>query len=120
VRDDLVEDVVNPDAMDWTPTDPSIHHNTSTSKSRCTQNVTPEPECDGLWLRPQRFFPPEQPTGLETLFAQTKLSTDNDANGHTRRQRIWNWAWVYGMSLIPLAGVAFKAWENTNANKLTR
>ncbi|KAF9229116.1 hypothetical protein BS17DRAFT_798739 [Gyrodon lividus] len=50
------------DAMDWTPTDPS-----PIKPKKLTDDD------DGSWLRPQRFFPPERPTGLETLFANTKL-----------------------------------------------
>lgn len=33
---------------------------------------------DGNWLRPQRFFVPEEPTGLEGLFEQTISLSDDD------------------------------------------
>ena len=33
---------------------------------------------DGVWLRPQRFFAPEKPTGLEGLFAKTNLVEESD------------------------------------------
>ncbi|KAI0815070.1 Ima1 N-terminal domain-containing protein [Irpex lacteus] len=33
---------------------------------------------DGSWLRPQRFFVPEEPTGLEGLFEQTISLSDDD------------------------------------------
>lgn len=50
------------DMMDWTP---------DHSPAKLEQS-------SDSWLRPQRFFPPEKPTGLEDLFAQaTKLDSDN-------------------------------------------
>ena len=33
---------------------------------------------DGSWMRPQRFFVPEEPTGLEGLFEQTISLSDDD------------------------------------------
>lgn len=46
--------------MDWTPTNPS-----------------PDPsKDDGSWIRPQRFFAPEKPTGLEDLLQRTILTED--------------------------------------------
>ncbi|EIW86867.1 hypothetical protein CONPUDRAFT_161500 [Coniophora puteana RWD-64-598 SS2] len=53
------------DAMDWQPTDPR-------AQGTHAQRSNAEEE-QGSWLRPQRFFAPEQPTGLETLFASTRL-----------------------------------------------
>ncbi|KAF9244549.1 Ima1 N-terminal domain-containing protein [Melanogaster broomeanus] len=66
-----VDDSPNEDEMDWTPTNPSP--------------LKPKKlaDDDGSWLRPQRFFPPERPTGLETLFANTKL---DDAETKTPNQ----------------------------------
>ncbi|KAI6162079.1 Ima1 N-terminal domain-containing protein [Pisolithus thermaeus] len=58
-----VDNCPDEDAMDWTPTNPS-------PSKPGKKSVNDE---DGSWLRPQRFFPPEQPTGLEALFAGTKL-----------------------------------------------
>jgi hypothetical protein len=62
-----VDESPDEDAMDWTPTNPSPVK---------VKNVVDVNE--GAWLRPQRFFPPERPTGLESLFANTKLD-DGDA-----------------------------------------
>ncbi|KIJ21898.1 hypothetical protein PAXINDRAFT_105505 [Paxillus involutus ATCC 200175] len=62
-----VDGSLDEDAMDWTPTNPS-----PIKPKRLVDND------NGSWLRPQRFFPPERPTGLETLFANTKLE-DVDA-----------------------------------------
>lgn len=63
-------------------------------------------------MRPQRFFPPEQPTGLENLMARTGLR--DDLNSHQSRDaaHLWNWWWVYAISLMPLVGVAYKAWDH--------
>ncbi|KAG5647583.1 hypothetical protein DXG03_008936 [Asterophora parasitica] len=59
-------EVLDADAMDWTPT------GTFGSKGKATQ----EPD-DGSWLRPQRFFAPEKPTGLEGLFEQALMVVDD-------------------------------------------
>ncbi|KAG1715992.1 hypothetical protein ID866_1157 [Astraeus odoratus] len=73
------------DAMDWSPTEPS--------------QLKPRPgkgsvnDDDGSWLRPQKFFPPEQPTGLETLFASTKLDDgDNRLTGTARKGVLTRWS----------------------------
>jgi hypothetical protein len=44
--------------IDWSPIEPSGANDPS------------------QWLRPQRFFPPEQSTGLEGLFQRTRLAED--------------------------------------------
>ncbi|KAH0838179.1 hypothetical protein J3R83DRAFT_6430 [Lanmaoa asiatica] len=49
-----IDESPDEDAMDWTPTNPSPVK----VKKAVDDN-------DGAWLRPQRFFPPERPTGLE-------------------------------------------------------
>ncbi|KAF7339782.1 Ima1-N domain-containing protein [Mycena venus] len=75
---------------------------------------------DALWLRPQRFFAPEAPTGLEGLFERTKIVDDvtmGDATAASRpssapRPYKGNWWWVYASSLVILAGVAFKVWSS--------
>lgn len=109
------------DAMDWTPTVPSP------AKPR---KVLDDND-DGSWVRPQRFFPPERPTGLESLFASTKLD-DRDQKPssaahptHTRTTlRVfgvrWWWAGVT-LILIPLAGLGFNFWQGmpTTREKLT-
>lgn len=77
------DDFPDEDAMDWTPTNPS-------PSKPGKKSINDE---DGSWLRPQRFFPPEQPTGLETLFAGTKLEdTDNKpTNTSGANAGIWIW-----------------------------
>jgi len=64
------------DAMDWQPTDPRAQGNHA-------QHSNTEEE-QGSWLRPQRFFAPEQPTGLETLFASTRLDDSPGQNNAPR------------------------------------
>ncbi|KAJ6574951.1 Ima1 N-terminal domain-containing protein [Mycena capillaripes] len=90
--------------VDWTPTD---------SKGKAKESA------DALWLRPQRFFAPEAPTGLEGLFERTKLVDDvtmaDATSPSVSRQppRIsWNWWWVYASFLVPLVGLAFKVWQS--------
>jgi hypothetical protein len=89
------------DAMDWAPTHPA--------PARAAD--------DGSWLRPQRFFAPEQPTGLESLLARTGLSemAQPAAPAHGRKGAApapaqWRWGWVYAASLIPLLGIGMHAW----------
>ncbi|KAJ7275202.1 Ima1 N-terminal domain-containing protein [Mycena haematopus] len=76
---------------------------------------------DSLWLRPQRFFAPEAPTGLEGLFERTKIIDDitmNDATSAPHsgsRPASWNWWWVVAPSLAFLAGVASWVWSRRSA-----
>jgi hypothetical protein len=94
------------DAMDWAPTHPA-------------PAPVPRAVDDGSWLRPQRFFAPEQPTGLESLLARTGLSemAQPAAPAHGRKGAApapapaqWRWGWVYAASLIPLLGIGMHAW----------
>lgn len=94
-----VDESPDEDAMDWTPTNPSP------VKAKNAVDVN-----EGAWLRPQRFFPPERPTGLESLFANTKLD-DGDARSAkptTVRRGLWNataigwWIATITIVLIPL------------------
>ena len=99
VRDENAMDI------DWSATRPSPGRDRFTSHEKD----------DGSWLRPQRFFAPERPTGLEGLLEKTELvdeperRTFNPLTGVTAHK--WNWGWVYAGSLIPLIGVAYKAWR---------
>lgn len=68
--DDDDERSRDPDAMDWSPTrqDPLRRDDS------------------GFQLRPQRFYAPEEPTGLENLFERTiKLADSDEPSG--RRER---------------------------------
>ncbi|KAI0361496.1 hypothetical protein OH77DRAFT_1469186 [Trametes cingulata] len=82
---------------------------------------------DGSWLRPQRFFAPEEPTGLENLFARTiRLvdSSDHTADGGQsvaeRRARsqalarriIRMWPFALALCIVPLLAVgAYRYWD---------
>lgn len=71
--DDEPQKSKDPDAMDWTPIKPS---------SSQVPNGHAHQYDDGSWIRPQRFFAPEEPTGLENLFANTvKLADDAPGGG---------------------------------------
>lgn len=80
--DDDDDGIVNsrrrdPNAMDWSPTIPSPQKQRPNGQARTHD--------DGSWLRPQRFFAPEEPTGLESLFSTTiKLSDDDQAAADAR------------------------------------
>lgn len=102
-----VDDNPDEDAMDWTPTIPS--------PAKSKKNA----DDDGAWLRPQRFFPPERPTGLESLFANTKL---DDGEGPSvkpitsAQKGLWNAKLVgrlvvaVAVILIPLGSVVYHRW----------
>lgn len=65
----------DPNAMDWSPIAPSNTRQTRGRKKGMSAQYD-----DGSWLRPQRFFAPEEPTGLEGLFEKT--ITLQDERGH--------------------------------------
>lgn len=107
----------DPNAMDWTPT------NTPAKPRGKVKHAAQE---HSSWLlRPQKFFAPEEPTGLETLFARTiSLSDVTDEQSHggknismrsTRRgtrHSSWYWGALCVFGLVPLlVGVAYKVWE---------
>lgn len=104
------DDDRDPDAMDIDPASPM---------------KKPNRDDDGSWLRPQRFFAPEEPTGLENLFARTiRLVDTSDQSGpgtqysrrdlsrRTRRGFIRDWRMWLVMGLVPvLVGLGLKAWD---------
>jgi hypothetical protein len=107
-------DMMDADAMDWSPTEPPPGRRLPAGAHTTD---------DGTWMRPQRFFAPEQPTGLEGLLARTGLtdsmglsnansmSTSNMAHlGRSQATTQWNWKWVYIASLVPLLALAVYAW----------
>ena len=82
----------NSDEMDWTPTHPAPNKR--------------EAESDNNWLRPQRFFAPEKPTGLEGLFESARIQDEpmtfhgNDqrqisSRSHVLAGQVWKWGPVY-------------------------
>jgi hypothetical protein len=97
---------IDVDAMDWTPTDSEQH------KQEAAKQLD-----DGSWLRPQRFFAPEKPTGLEGLFERALLVTDTPSTAEDKQHRLYimnhvrDWWWVYALSFAPIAAITYKAWE---------
>jgi hypothetical protein len=91
------------DDMDWTPT-------TSGDASGKVDNDAP-------WLRPQRFFVPEKPTGLEGLLESTKIeeeSMDLDPrvtarqglrNFHAASSHLWKWGPLYILFIGVCTGI---------------
>jgi hypothetical protein len=100
-------DVPSPDKSRKGKTKQPAHATTTTSHD------------DGSWLRPQRFFAPERPTGLEGLFAKTQLLDESDhrsrsagGNGRDRRRaRMWMWGAVVSALVVLLAGVVYQVRE---------
>ncbi|PFH54814.1 hypothetical protein AMATHDRAFT_134874 [Amanita thiersii Skay4041] len=101
------------DEMDWVPTDPVALSAFQKGKQRATSD-------DESWIRPQKFFAPEQPTGLEGLFEKTRLVDDTPdsvssnqlSQVQTRLQlHLHSWWRIYFISFIPaLLGVVFRWW----------
>jgi len=113
---------VDDDAMDWSPTDLS-----SEFKHKLGQKSINDE--DSLWLRPQRFFPPEQPTGLEALFAGTKLDDGDGKAANSAKTSawiwkregatgvlytFWRWLGVTAVVLVPLCAIAYRGWTVWN------
>lgn len=77
-------------AMDWSPT------NGDSPQKRKRHDAASSRSEDSAWLRPQRFFAPEKPTGLESLFERTKLVDDDamrvDGEEH-RAMTVWKPKW---------------------------
>ncbi len=96
----------DPNAMDWEPISSYGKRNSPQTRSAN----------DGTWLRQQRFFPPEEPTGLENLLMHTRLVDDDDVKKQQQLRRKsaahvrWNWAWVYSLSIIPLLVLLSSLW----------
>lgn len=110
----------DPNAMDWTPTSSPAKRNKG--KHQNGSAAGNEGNSNSWLLRPQRFFAPEEPTGLETLFARTISLSDMDqphSNGAGKNTRgrfgtrqPWYWGVVIGVAVVPLlAAIAYKIWE---------
>ncbi|OBZ79704.1 hypothetical protein A0H81_00999 [Grifola frondosa] len=107
IEDD--DDIRDPDAMDWSPIKPPSPENARSTAMRE----------DESWLRPQRFFAPEEPTGLENLFARTIRLADTSEQGtqggrarsSSQRRFAWSWQWAVMLCIVPIVGVSYKAWE---------
>ena len=92
----------DPDAMDWIPTNPSPKERINPflrAGSAPVRSRDGEGEED-IVLRRQRFFPPEEPTGLEGLLGKTVLAEpppasssgsvgDTKGEGGWLRRRFW-------------------------------
>ncbi|KAK1228641.1 hypothetical protein PQX77_008235 [Marasmius sp. AFHP31] len=104
------------DQMDWTPTDEN-------SSQRGKQQLASGGDEPGFWLHPQRFFAPEQPTGLETLFEKTKLSDDVTMSDSTKAEgrrgkralsvwedHLFRWWWLYVGAGVAVLGVGLYSW----------
>ncbi|KAH9858081.1 Ima1 N-terminal domain-containing protein [Lenzites betulinus] len=114
--DEDEDDDRDPDAMDIDPSSPV--------KRRGADD-------DASWLRPQRFFAPEEPTGLENLFATTIRLVDSSdqnasANGgahpaqrargaagqRAARRLLRMWPVLLALCIVPLfAAAAYRFWD---------
>lgn len=105
----------DPDAMDWEPASPA-------KQAQAQAHARSTSTDDGSWLRRQRFFPPEEPTGLEGLLMRTRL-LDEDEAARTERAHAqlrgggagagavrWHWGWVYSASVVPVAVLLVGLW----------
>ena len=86
--------------MDWTP----IHPQGTSDRVQDREG----------WMRPQRFFPPEQPTGLEDLFEKARLDVEEHAENQDRRREqttekdeLYESAWFLGgiVVIVLVAGL---------------
>ena len=99
----------NSDEMDWTPT--------------TSGDASGKADYDASWLRPQRFFVPEKPTGLEGLLESAKIQEDPmDLDSRvTARQslrdfqvytnHLWNWGPFYILFIGVCTGIFILQWS---------
>ncbi|PPQ63003.1 hypothetical protein CVT24_006109 [Panaeolus cyanescens] len=103
------------DEMDWTPTNPG-GASYSTRRSHHNSDGDSSP-----LLRPQRFFAPEQPTGLEHLFESSARIQDENvsSSSHQRRFGTQTGKWGYSrwtllctaiIALLSIALLYFSKW----------
>ena len=116
--------------MDWEPLvgDKDTNQQRPLLHQRKPQTSTQKPKNDSdVWLRPQRFFPHEQPTGLENLLMRTRLIDDEFAPQHPnnveessaigfepQRSSVWSlqWTYIYILSVLPLLVIlAYLLWN---------
>ncbi|KAF5388560.1 hypothetical protein D9757_004594 [Collybiopsis confluens] len=119
------------DAMDWSPTNPNPDYSTAnmTGKQRASFE-----EANKSLLRPQKFFAPEKPTGLESLFEKTRLADDVSMNDGTvaSRTRVprsrWQalivhleeWCLIYFAISALLMGISLTMWiSHTSVQQAT-
>lgn len=111
------DDDSDSDAMDWSPTNTPAH-NKNKHKGKAKARAVE----DGTWLKPQRFFPPEEPTGLEHLFEKTITLADDDSpmKDGTRSRWCGGYAWVFvcaivSLVLVPLAAWGYVSWQRSRS-----
>jgi len=77
--------------MDWIPTNPDP-----------SEPQEEKSETSYSWLRPQRFFAPEKPTGLEGLFENTRIQDEpmplQPLSSRKVDQELWNYLWEWRLS----------------------
>lgn len=84
--DDDDEGERDPDAMDWSPIRPARPANRPDLSRLANSDI---------FMRPQRFFAPEEPTGLESLFATTVNLSDEDMLRREEQRKRGGWVgWV--------------------------
>ena len=94
------KEMEDPDAMDWIPTNPSPKKENPFLRAGSAPVHSRHGEGEEeLVLRRQRFFPPEEPTGLEGLLSKTALveplpssssGTGGDGKGAGWMRRFWS------------------------------
>ncbi len=101
------------DEMDWTPTNPESSSSTSFGNvKRTAASLASSSEVE-KWLRPQKFFAPEKPTGLEGLLEHAQIRDEPmavdvlEAKGKsevwylfTNHLRRWGAFYVLGMAIL--------------------
>ena len=97
------EDKPDSNAMDWEPVS-AVDERKSASNS--------------IELRQQKFFPPEEPTGLESLLMRTRLVDEEGESAVKNRVEVkkWNWPLVYSVSIVPLVALLIALWLRTKMN----
>ena len=115
------------DEMDWAPTDPTPAPTTFGNVRRAAASLVNSSETAN-WIRPQKFFAPEKPTGLEGLLESARIQDEPmviDAPGATASsKRAWrtlvNHLWRWGILYVLSAAVLVASVKYAKKIKLSR
>ncbi|CAA7258632.1 unnamed protein product [Cyclocybe aegerita] len=98
-----MEEPAADDAMDWSPTNPDGSSSSPAFGGKRPASSSTE---NDNWLRPQKFFAPEKPTGLEGLLEGARIQDEpmpyepaDGPRGRGRGERsgaVANHLWIYG------------------------
>lgn len=101
--------------MDWTPTSSDSSSTLFSNVKRTASSLSSSSEV-GKWIRPQKFFAPEKPTGLEGLLEHAQIREEPMAvdapemrgkleicRTFTNHLGKWSVVYVLGMAILAVS-----------------